>query len=604
MSVLETPRILFRGQIAWDPIVTNNVSKYYNENTSEPVYPTATDKVAEFRKAAIASVDPNNGGLWNPQGTHRSSFFDTAISGADLGKGVVQDDKFVGSPVRFLGMLVDLEPYGTNSSQLFFDAMTFGIDGGYRIAAPRTTRMIARYVNFTRNPVGYRAGHASVIWQTSFAKADGLTVDAFDSKALRALKKALEHDDVLGLTVQLNAYRTIYYNTPDIATDSAKLQKLADELIANLNGGGFQPNPARSMMVGVVGLWRKGEAVHEPSGRAMIGPTGNSVATAHARLTRDSITLDLSNSISETGLDLVKKDLGELTVVAVPKSGKPIRLGSIKYPQYDTSAYLRTSGIVTIPVKAKVPPSANLELRDSKDNVLLTESALRAIPVTPNLYVNQGETRTIELQVYDRGVPAKAGVEVTMCVMSGDGNTVESTFKLVTDANGMVSFPLTGVMGGITLYVPLPGPDPVRPSPAAGIDPQVNTFMYVRTLPADEEIAILPATWDNVYSRVLANWHAMAPCMDNWLDLGNASQVYSFGALIQKLTDEAAFEHYRFMPVTRDMTAGERALLYNFLNRQPPQPVAAEAMLASAAPEDAAAAPTSFADLNRAMRSG
>lgn len=604
MSVLETPRILFSGQIAWDPIVTNNVARFYNENTSEPVYPTATDKVAGFRKAAIASVDPAQGGLWNPQGTHRSSFFESTISGADLGKGVVQDDKFVGSPVSFLGMLVDLEPYGTNSSQLFFDAMTFGIAGGYRIAAPRTTRMIARYVNFTRNPVGYRAGHASVIWQTSFAKAGGLEVNAFDSKALQALKKALEHDDVLGLTVQINAYRTIYYNDPGIATDPAKLQKLSAELIAKLNGGGFQPNPARSLMVGVVGLWRKGEAMHEPSGRAMIGPTGNPVATAHARLTRDSITLDLSNSISETGLDLTKKDLGELTVVAVPKSGKPIRLGSIQYPQYDAGAYLRTSGIVTIPIKAKVPPSANLELRDSKDNVLLTESALRAIPVTPNIYVNQGDSRTVELQVYDRGVPAKAGVEVTVCVMSGDGGTVESTFKLVTDAAGVARFPLTGVPGGITMYVPLPGPDPVRPPATAGIDPQVNTFMYVRTLPADEETAILPATWDNVYTRVLANWHAMAPCMDNWLDLGNASQVYSFGAMILQLTDEAAFEHYRFMPVTRDMTAGERTLLYNFLNGPPPQPPSAEAMLAAAAPEEAAAAPRSLAELNRAMRSG
>jgi len=598
MSVLETPRILFRGQIVWDPIVTNNTARFYNENTSEPVYPSPTDKVSAFRTAAIASVDPKKGGLWNPQGTHRSSFFETAISYADLGKGPVQDDKFVGSPVSFLGMLVDLEPYGTNSSQLFFDAMTFGIDGGYRIAAKRSTRMIARYVNFGRNPVGYRAGIASVVWQTCFAKGD-LRVDAFDSKALQALKKKLDDDDVLGLTVQLNAYRTIYYNSLEVP---AKLPELSAALIAKLNAGGFQPNPARSMMVGVVGLWRKGEPVHEPCGRAMIGATGNPVATAHARLTGDSVTLDLSNSISETGLDLVKQNLGDLTVVAIdPKSGDPITLGTFGYSQYDTDAYLRTSGIVTVPLKAKAPDSANLQLRDAKNNILLAESPLRAIPLTPNLYVNQGDTRTVEFQVYDRGVPAGAGVEVTVCVMSGDGNTIESSSRLVTGADGVVRFPLTGVQGGIALYVPLPGADPVRP--VQGIDPQVNTFMYVRTLPADEDTAILPATWDNVYARVLANWHAMAPCMDNWLDLGNAAQVYSFGPLIQKLTDEAAFEQYRFMPVTRDMTAGERALLYNFLNGPPPQPAAAEANLAAAAP-DTAAAPASFAERNRAMRSG
>ena len=35
--------------------------------------------------------------------------------------------------------------------------------------------------------------------------------------------------------------------------------------------------------------------------------------------------------------------------------------------------------------------------------------------------------------------------------------------------------------------------------------------------------------------------------------------------MIKRLTDPAHFEDFRFMPVTRDMTAGERTLLYKFL---------------------------------------
>lgn len=604
MSVLETPRILFSGQVSWDPIVTNNVTAFYDENSSEPVFPAANDKVAAFRKAAIASVAPAKGGLWNPHGTHRSSFFDSSISGADVGHGCDPHDPFVGSPARFTGMLVDLEPYGTNSSQLFFDAMTFGIDGGYRIAARRSTRFIARYVNFNRNPVGYRAGIASVVWQTSFAKTDGLTIDAFDSPALQALQRELEHDDVLGLTVQWNAYRTIYYNTPGII-DKTKLDEVSKALIAKLNGGGFQPNPARGMMVGVIGLWRRGEPVHEPCDRTLLAQGAETVATAHARLTHDSITLDLSNSIPETGLDLVKQNLGELTVVAIDfKTGEPQTLASFDYPQYDTPAYLRTSGILTLEVdrhKAKMAKSADLQLRDAKGNVLLAESALRALPLVPNLYMNQGDTREAAFQVYDRGVPAGAGIDVMTCVMSSDGGTIESSFTMTTDADGIVRFPVTGVQGSITQYVPLPGLNPVRPT--AGVDPQVNTFMYVRTLPADPDVAVLSPTWDNVYARVLANWKAMAPCMDNWLDLANPQQVYSFGAMIQQLTDEAAFENYRFMPVTRDMTAGERALLYNFLNGPAPKAAAApEVMMAAEAPEAETPAPVNFAKLSRSMR--
>jgi len=54
--------------------------------------------------------------------------------------------------------------------------------------------------------------------------------------------------------------------------------------------------------------------------------------------------------------------------------------------------------------------------------------------------------------------------------------------------------------------------------------------------------------------------------MDNWLLLGDAAQVKSFAAMVRRLTAKSNFESYRFMPVTRDLTAGERALLYAFLD--------------------------------------
>ena len=79
---------------------------------------------------------------------------------------------------------------------------------------------------------------------------------------------------------------------------------------------------------------------------------------------------------------------------------------------------------------------------------------------------------------------------------------------------------------GIFAFVPAPmGANP----PTAGIDPQINTYMYVRTLPADASTAALPPTWDNVYANVLANWNAMAPCMDNWLKLDDPVQVKALG---------------------------------------------------------------------------
>jgi hypothetical protein len=206
---------------------------------------------------------------WNPHGTHRSSLVNTTVGGFDLGQGLIINDPFVSTPVNLTGMLVDLEPFGGFTSQIFFDKMVFGVDGGYRILAPRSARFTDRYVNLSRTTYpAFHAGIASVIWQTSFAKTDGLLIDSFDSPALQALAAALEEESVLGLTVRINTYCTVYYNNPSLTNTNSGSD--AKQLIAKLNTGGFQPNPAVSLVVGVVGLWRSDEPVGEPGDRAMI----------------------------------------------------------------------------------------------------------------------------------------------------------------------------------------------------------------------------------------------------------------------------------------------------------------------------------------------
>jgi hypothetical protein len=46
--------------------------------------------------------------------------------------------------------------------------------------------------------------------------------------------------------------------------------------------------------------------------------------------------------------------------------------------------------------------------------VLLAEAALRAIPATPNNYLDEGESITLDVLVLDRGNPSKAGIVVTL----------------------------------------------------------------------------------------------------------------------------------------------------------------------------------------------
>ena len=627
MSVLETPRILFRGNMSWDPITTNNYSQLYDEDEPGTIYPTAStiqQKVAAFREEAIADVDPDlpqqPRRSWNPHGTHRCSFFDEAfpdavapasaiidscVSGFDLGQGIGRDDPFVGVPARFTGMLVDVEPYGGTSSQLFFDSMSFGIDGGCRIAAKRRFRVAARYANINRNPVGYIAGIASIIWQTSFEK-DDLVIDPYDSQALQALLKAMDDQDVIGLTVRWNTYRTIYYDTPELATDTALRTARAQDLIAKLNGGGFQPNPARSKMVGVIGLCRRGEPISEPGDRALLAtnadqPPGTAVVTtAFARLADSRVTIDLGNSMPEKGLDLTKQDWGDLDLVAVDPATKQVvaQLGTLTYKDYAREAYEAGSGIVTLPAKpdaVAAAGSANLQLRQADGTVLLDEAPLRCITRFSNMYLDTNVVQPAFWQVYERGAPGGPGISLTFYTLDPDGNVL-GKFERTTTTGGATGFSLRFTEGTVVAYVPAFASDP---PPTQGLNSLTNTYLNVRALSSDADIAKLPPTWDNVYGKVLANWNAMAPCMDNWLDLADEAGVKAYGQVIKSLTDPTAFESFTFMPVTRDMTHGQRALLYNFLDGIEPAPEIASAPTLTA---DAAAEPKMLVKASRGMR--
>jgi hypothetical protein len=596
MSVLQTPRIYFKGSVTWDPIVTNNYDTNYNENAGEAVLSGAADAVKAFRAKAVDAVNATDGN-WNPHGTHRALFYDSAIGGFDDGGGASTSDPFVSAAADFTGMLVDLEPFGSFSSQLFFDEMSFGVEGGYRIFAPRSSRVTARHINFRRNRVNTLiAGVASVVWQTSFAKAGGLQVDAFDSKILGRLSEALASDDVLGLTVRFNTYRTVYFDEPDIKRDVQRYSRAAQSLQDKLRAGGFQPNPARSLHVGVIGLWRRGEPAHEPGDRVLVSADQGKMATAFARVDAGTATLDLSNSVPEISDDLEKLNLGTLSLVAVDDAGNASELCSIPYERYNRAAYEASAGLVTtrLPDGSLDVGNRNLELRDPSGAVLATEMPLRALPEMPNLYINEGETTGAVFRLYRHGLPVADETSVTMYKMSADGGTIELTTTANTDSQGILKVPVTASSGGIFAYVPSVAGVP--PAPQGGIDPQTYTYMYVRALPADASTALLPPTWENVYNGVLANWNAMAPCMDNWVMLDDPAQIRRFAAILKRLTNPRNFESFRFMPVTRDMTLGERTLLTKYLDQ--PEATESAETLSLEKPEK------TFTQLSREMRGG
>jgi hypothetical protein len=259
------------------------------------------------------------------------------------------------------------------------------------------------------------------------------------------------------------------------------------------------------------------------------------------------------------------------------------------------------------PPQAAAAAAGDLQLRDGTNTVQLVEAPVRAIPVTPMVYIDYRDTAHLSFQVYERGVPAAGARALTLYQMSADGGTITSQTTVETDARGLYAFSVPGASGGppppgqdtpgrVVAYVAAADPSQA-PDPQQGLNPLVCTYVYLRVLAADEQIAALPPTWDNVYKHVLANWNAMAPCMDNWLMLDDPAQVRAYAPIIKRLTDPGYFEGFRYMPITRDLTAGCRALLYKFL-------AAREVTADAAALRAPAAAPSGvpFAQLSRSLR--
>jgi hypothetical protein len=251
-----------------------------------------------------------------------------------------------------------------------------------------------------------------------------------------------------------------------------------------------------------------------------------------------------------------------------------VTIGTLETKDYDRAAYEATSGIVSFRGDwSAIPQDATLELSQS-GTLLLKEDPVRVIPIVNDIYVEEGQPHAVAYQIHVNGRPGGANQLLTVVAIDAEGNVV-STVAVAADDDGVVTLNLpASEPAGLMSYVPiLPTQQP--PTQSNGINTQLNTYVWVRRLSADPVTGRLPPTWDNVYTAVLANWNALAPCMDNWLDLHDEGQVRAYAAVLKTLTDPANFESFRFMPVTRDMTRGQRRLLYRFLD-SPASPAHAE----------------------------
>lgn len=597
MSVLRFPRIYFRGEMSWDPCLANNTPDLYDAVNVQLVLPQGVT-LDEYKQHVMSHADKY--GVWNYYGTHDARFEKVVITGGALAphQPTVTDDPLVGRPVSLWGKLVDVDPTAVHTSQIFFDEMSLG-DETQGFAGLRMQRMHSRWINFSRSlPQLPIAGIAGVVWQTTFEKSALQLFGLEDSALLKAFGDAFKREEVAGLMVRFQTFRTLYFQN-GIRNSIPQQPRTTAELIQLYVAGQNFSNPAYSALVGVAGLWLRDEAVSAPSGRYLV-PAGP-IATATRRgksvpatagpavceLDEETKTLsfDFGSTFPEKNQDGDKEDVGSLAVVVnnvVDQQVVVTPVVTLDYAAYAKPSYDERAGIIDIDLSAHQDPSIVEKvrdgslavncIRDGKSVPALTESEFLVIADQRGLYLNEGDKVQVRLHVLRSGRPAPAGTKMLVNSYDTDLNFVSTVTTLTLKTPGAVDFPCAAEKPSLMTYQFLPfDADHPAPAPPFSLDQMSDFFIAVRTLPFDDALAKhthdAQLTWSFVYNRILRVYDSFNPIMSRTSDpaiykpLDDQSRMETLAEAMRRVASEETFESRSHMPVTRDMSRGRRRLL-------------------------------------------
>lgn len=583
MSVLQFPRIYFRGEMSWDPCLANNSRKLYNAAKVELVPPPGVS-IDKYKQFVLGNVDKF--GIWNYYGTHDAKFENVIVTGGALAphQPPLTIDALVGKQITLNGKLVDVDPVVVHTSQIFFDEINVG-DETTGFAGLRVQRMHSRWVNFSRNlgslPI---AGGAAVAWQTTLTKERLQFFRPPDSALLKAFESALQRDEVAGLMIRFQTYRTLYFqngvrnNIPQQPQTSADLQKLY------MAGENFS-NPAYSALVGVVGLWMQDESLSAPSGRYLVPSDAATIAPGPAVFELDektkTLSFDFGSAFPEQDQNLEKVDLGDLVIVT-ENEGAPTQIATLPFAAYSKASYEQSAGIIDIDLSSNPDPHIIAKIQkgliavnclvNDETTPSLAESPFLVIADERGLYLNEGETKQVTLLVLQSGQPAPAGTQILVNTYDTKLNFIQTATTLTLVTPGTVELSCVAQTAGLINYQFLPfAAGQSAPTRPFSFDQMSGFFIIVRTLPFDDALAQNTPddqlTWDFIYDDILRVYDSFNPIMSRTSDpsitkpLDNQARMEMLAQAIKRVISKATFESAAHMPITRDMSAGRRLLL-------------------------------------------
>lgn len=595
MSITAYPRLYIRGEMSFDPSLSNNFEVYDQLNVAldfaalQAAVPGATT-LDQFRTDLPKSLARS----WNHFGTHRAVFESSMrVTGVSLASGVVDTaDGIVQKQVQMKGKLVDLSPATDNGTQVFFDQLQLGgVGGGLQLA--RRKRMTCRYLNFARNVgpnPGWPAYSASGTWEVCFAK-EGLRIqNAAASPYLTALQELLETNPaLLGVALRIRTYRTLYYQN-GVKNTIPERPRTGSELRALYADGKNFSNPVYSMVTGTLFPWVHGDHEGHPAGRMLIAnagipslstprqPVGLGNAFVEFDLARNRMVLDLGDLVPETDQTLTKANIGDIAIVALDGQ-TTTTLGVISPPAYSQSEYEKTAGLVDVQLPTLTHDQwaalENSTLGIFAENTLaMREQELVVVVEDRDHYVDQGESVSISVRVMLRGRPAPVGTQVLATAYDAQARPPvlsKSLGKFSVNASGEVTIQIGAATAPSIVAIAF------RPFLAGDTEPDelpndtTDFHALIRTLPFDDQLEAdtkdAQLTWSWVYENILSVWDVTNPVMGRSSGpainkpLHDRATMEIQATRIKKLIARTNLEAENYMPVTRDLSRGKRRLL-------------------------------------------
>jgi len=623
MSYLDVPRLTFTGFFQADVSTINNGTGYYDNDAFKP----------EFQQLGFD-------GSWNPEGTAIFRLVECTVTGARLGDRDITDraqDPVIGMALenaddRVFGKLVDLDPQQQMVSQIW--GMRLRLTDGVERALFAGDYAPAAFINLWRRQqrgvqgdqtlaAVYQSVLRNVVWQ-----------GRSPSKVLEALQRASEQD---ALSINMNVY-------------------------------GFGRNPAiprytMGRVAGVIGPYRAGEPKHFVLGRQIVAQqifdssaplaAKNGVFTFQCKVHADrkTVTADFGNCLRIVDADGALVDVGPL-VLAVSKvpvdsvltsvaADQVAVLGNVSYR--DAYWYKSTAGVQEFDYSADPWSVAHigerplLLLSPQPDNAykVLVQESLGGLYVRADEYVYRLEpdaTGEVALHVTSFGAPLETEIALSANVgaMGGGGGPPPPpnvTIPDIATPDSGVSYPdsiKSGPDGKAVLKVKAGRFDPPKPrgyiagqlygigyqlaqQPAQTISNFWNfitVFVYSPTKPTPQP------TWFADIRPILLQYGNLYPIMSKHLvRLGDYDSVVAHLDIL-RLAFALPIGDPNHMPVTRDLSDGDRAMILTWmatrgadglpLKGQPPSPAALEAVR----PQPAAAVPPVAVDLAPELRRG